>query len=66
MQKDRLLVRMLMIIDEADSYPTRKLLKRLGPNDLHSMLAKAEKDGYIQREERKPEETHTFSKVGGI
>jgi hypothetical protein len=52
---DRPLVRMLMIIDEADGYPTRKLLKRLGSNELHSLLSRAEKEGYIQREERKPE-----------
>lgn len=52
---DRPLIRLLMIIDEVDGYPTRKLLKRLGSNDLHPLLAKAEREGYVKREERKPE-----------
>jgi hypothetical protein len=51
---DRPLVRMLLIIDEVDGYPTRKLLKRLGSNDLHPLLAKAENDGYIRRDKQKP------------
>ena len=52
---DRPLVRLLMVIDEADGYPTRKLLKMVGSNEFHSLLSKAEKAGYIRREERKPE-----------
>lgn len=52
---ERLLVRVLMIIGEAEGYSTRKLLKRLGSNELHPLLTRAEKDGYIRRDERKPE-----------
>lgn len=52
---DRPLVRLLMVIDKDDGCPTRKLLKRLGSNDLHPLLARAESEGYIIREERKPE-----------
>lgn len=51
---DRPLVRILMIIAETNGFPTRKLLKRLGSNDLHPLLTKAESEGYIRREERKP------------
>ena len=52
---DRPLVRLLMVIDEEDGCPTRRLLKRLGSNDLHPLLARAESEGYIRREKRKPE-----------
>jgi hypothetical protein len=57
MVNDRPLVRLLLIInkDGSDGYPTRKLLKRLGSNELHPLLARAEKEGYIKRERRKPE-----------
>lgn len=49
------LVRLLMVIDADNGCPTRKLLKRLGSNDLHPLLARAESEGYITREEREPE-----------
>lgn len=39
---DRPLVRMLMILDEVDGCPTRKLLKRLQSNELHPLLVRAE------------------------
>lgn len=52
---DRALVRLLTIISQEDGCPTRKLLKRLGSNDLHPLLARAESKGYITREEEKPE-----------
>lgn len=52
---ERPMVRMLMIINDAEGAPTRKILKRLGANGLHTLLTKAEEDGYIRREERKPE-----------
>ncbi len=52
---DRPMVRLLMVVDKVDGYPTRKLLKKLGSNDLHRLLARAESEGYIRREKQKPE-----------
>lgn len=55
MVNDRPLVRLLTIIGQEDGCPTRKLLRKLGSNELHPLLARAKKEGYIRREERKPE-----------
>lgn len=51
---NRPMVRLLMIIDEADGCPTRMLLKRLGSNDLHPLLVKAEMTDIFKEKNRNP------------
>lgn len=49
---NRPMIRMLVILGKTDGCPTRKLLKKLGSNELHGLLTIAESEGFIKRERR--------------
>lgn len=49
------MIRMLVILNRFDGCPTRKLLKKLGSNELHLLLSRAEARRYVRRVSQRPE-----------